>query len=294
MHDGVELLINNLCFYNRQCVLPVRSNFEIKFFSLGQDGCINLLENANHGKRLLPGRKAAMLLGISQDTLRQYADRGDIIMVRLPSGHRRYDVSAFVSVPDCTSTKRPAGTENVCYCRVSTPGQQTELKNQIEFMRSHYPDHEVIWDVGSAINWNRKNFLSILRRAREGNLRQVVVAYPDRLCRAAFPLVRWLFQEYGVELVVHHSEVDSPEIELTNELLATLTVFVSRLHGRRSYQNRADRGGNGRGRKGKEEGRCSEESGGKGEKSGGEEAESGGESVEVCFKTAAEEDGSSA
>ena len=138
-------------------------------------------------------------------------------------------------------------------------------------MRQHYPDHEIVSDIGSALNWNRKGFLSLLRRARQGDIEQIVVAYPDRLCRAAFPLVRWLLQEYGVRLVVHHSNMDPPEVELTNELLATLTVFISRLHGRRSYQNRS----NGRGVDG---GSKEEEEGGGGEANGGKEEESGGES----------------
>ena len=48
----------------------------------------HLINNKN--TVLLPGRKAASFLGVSQDTLRGWADRGEITAVRLPSGHRRY------------------------------------------------------------------------------------------------------------------------------------------------------------------------------------------------------------
>jgi len=154
-------------------------------------------------------------------------------------------------------------------------------------MQQHYKGYQIITDVGSALNWNRKGFLSILRRAREGNIRQVVVAFPDRLCRAAFPLVRWLLQEYGVELLVHHPEVDSTEAELTNELMATLTVFISRLHGRRSYQNRSNGSRADRGDVGKEERRCSEKSRRKEKESGREEVNQSSKATkdEICEAT---------
>lgn len=44
--------------------------------------------------QLLSISQAARRLEVSVDTLRRWADRGLIETVRLPSGHRRYPVSA--------------------------------------------------------------------------------------------------------------------------------------------------------------------------------------------------------
>ena len=41
--------------------------------------------------RLLPISQAAKRLGISVPTLRAYADKGLVPVVRLPSGYRRFD-----------------------------------------------------------------------------------------------------------------------------------------------------------------------------------------------------------
>ncbi len=43
------------------------------------------------GTRLLTISKAAARLGISVEMLRVYADKGDVPVVRLPSGYRRFD-----------------------------------------------------------------------------------------------------------------------------------------------------------------------------------------------------------
>ena len=45
--------------------------------------------------RLLPISQAAKRLGISVPTLRAYADKGLVPVVRLPSGYRRFDPAAI-------------------------------------------------------------------------------------------------------------------------------------------------------------------------------------------------------
>jgi putative resolvase len=41
-------------------------------------------------KELLTVREAAKRLGVSPNTLRSWADSGDMPVIRLPSGHRRF------------------------------------------------------------------------------------------------------------------------------------------------------------------------------------------------------------
>ena len=43
------------------------------------------------------GKKASALLGIHQNTLRKYADRGIIPSFKTASGQRRYDVDAYLN-----------------------------------------------------------------------------------------------------------------------------------------------------------------------------------------------------
>ena len=56
--------------------------------------------------KYLPGKKGAALLGIHQNTLRKYADRGIIPSFKTASGQRRYDVDAYLN--------QPAEIETVC------------------------------------------------------------------------------------------------------------------------------------------------------------------------------------
>lgn len=46
--------------------------------------------------------------------------------------------------------------KNICYCRVSSPKQKNDLGKQIDYMKLKYPNHEIISDIGSGLNYKRK------------------------------------------------------------------------------------------------------------------------------------------
>ena len=90
------------------------------------------------------------------------------------------------------------------------------------------------------LNWKRQGFKVLLERVLDGNVSEVVVAHRDRLCRFAFELVEQIFRHFQVKLVVLDT-YDSPESELSDDLLAITTVFVARHNGQRSAINRKKR-----------------------------------------------------
>jgi len=93
----------------------------------------------------VPLKKAVEITGLHPNTLRKYADRGDIPSYRIPNGDRRFDVSSFVQ---CKSGV-------VGYARVSQPKQKADLDRQCEFLQSKYPGAEIIRDIGSGLNLSR-------------------------------------------------------------------------------------------------------------------------------------------
>lgn len=109
-------------------------------------------------------------------------------------------------------------------------------------MLERFPDHEVVTDVGSGINWKRPGLLSILERAQRGTVRQVVVASRDRLCRFAFELVEHVLKTGGAELLVLESDDQSPEQELSDDLMSIVQVFCCRRNGKRRYTRKAQGG----------------------------------------------------
>ena len=178
----------------------------------------------------IPSRKASEYLGVHPNTLRSWADNGKIRYIRNPAGQRLYDVTSIEqSSPTCKS---------YCYCRVSSAKQRDDLERQKEYMHSRYPEHEILSDIGSGINFKRQNLIALLEQTMLGNVREVVVAHRDRLCRFGFELLEWFFAKHNVKLVVLDQTSGSLQSELVADLLSIITAFSCRVHGLRKYSDK--------------------------------------------------------
>lgn len=182
---------------------------------------------------LTPG-EASKLLNVTIRTLLNWDYRGKINCLRTEGGHRRFLKSDLLSI---VHKKQPdVNGRKICYCRVSSSSQKEDLDRQIAYLRNKFPDHEIVKDIGSALNFKRKGFTTILDDSLKGNISEIVVTHKDRLCRFGFELVeRIISQTSNGKIVVLNRQKTSPEEELTNDLISIITVFSSRLYGLRSH-----------------------------------------------------------
>jgi len=173
---------------------------------------------------------ASKELGITIQTLRNWAKNDQIKFVTGPGGGRLYDTTSItLKEPEKTSSK-------YIYCRVSSSKQKDDLDRQINFLKEKYKEHSVITDIASGINFKRKGLKRLLDEAIKGNIREIVVAHKDRLCRISWDHFYWLFTRLGVNLIVEDREEHSPESELQDDLFSIIHVFSCRHYGqRRNY-----------------------------------------------------------
>ena len=184
------------------------------------ESCVN--------EKLYRSKDMCKMFNVVPNTLRTWEAQGKIKCIRTAGGHRRYILEEDKAIEQ---PKR-----NILYCRVSSSGQKGDLERQIKYLRSRFPDFEVIKDVGSGINFKRKGLKTILGLAKEGVVGKVVVTYRDRLCRFGFEFFEWAIKEWSNgEIVVLNQKETSPQEELVNDLLSIITVFSSRLYGLRSH-----------------------------------------------------------
>lgn len=184
--------------------------------------------------KLLSIGKASETLGLSQSTLRKYAKRNLIRTITTEGGHRRFDVHSFVA-ESSSSHEESRDFKTVCYCRVSSAKQKDDLNRQIQDMQQKFPDSDIIKDVGSGLNFKRKGLKTLLERVLQGEKLRVVVAHKDRLARFGYDLIEQLVQRSCGRIVVLRDSTQSPESELTKDLLNILHVFSCRMHGLRRY-----------------------------------------------------------
>jgi len=182
-------------------------------------------------------KKATELLQITPKTLRIWDKEGKIRTFRTPSGQRRYNLTDIQNIMGRNPSHDQK--EKICYSRVSSSKQVDDLTRQTAFFQSKFPNHIMVTDVGSGINWKRKGFKTILDKAMHHTISEVVVAHRDRLCRFAFELLEWIFHQNGVKLVVLDQENEqSTEQELSDDILSIIHIYSRRKMGKRRYKNK--------------------------------------------------------
>lgn len=170
-------------------------------------------------------KEACKQLGVHPNSLRNWDKAGKVRTKRTPGGKRLYDLSSLEG----------NNLGKIIYARVSSKGQKDDLEKQIEYLRSRYPDHEVIEDFGSGLNFKRKGFKHLLERIIQGTVSEVVITHKDRLCRFGFDLVSFIAEKFSCRILVLDESQSSPQEELVKDLLSIVHVFSCRLYGLRKY-----------------------------------------------------------
>lgn len=183
--------------------------------------------------------KFAKQVGVNVVTLRRMETRGELIPAHVSSGGTRYysteQLKAFIN---STNTKKLV----VGYCRVSTPSQKDDLETQVNNVKSYMNakgyQYEIIEDIGSGINYNKKGLKQLIEKINNQEVSKVVILYKDRLIRFGYELIEYICEINNVELeVIDHTDKSKKE-ELTDDLIQIITVFANRLYGQRSKKTK--------------------------------------------------------
>lgn len=166
---------------------------------------------------------------ISVSTLANWADQGRIRFIR-PGRNRYYHKEDIVALCQQRSYSQDHCT-TLCYARVGTNHQQEDLDRQCGNLTAQFPGAEIISDIGSGLDWDRKGFRKLLELVYEGNVARVVVEYKDRLCRFGFELFEWICEKHGVEVVVLNPNACADQYtsgELSEDLLVITNQSAAR------------------------------------------------------------------
>lgn len=191
-------------------------------------------------EKFVSSKKAREILGVSLKTLYRWDKNGKIKSITNPSGRKRYNIRDLQIAGGINTFNDKK--EKICYCRVSSKKQMDDLDRQKNFFKERYPDYNLVADIGSGINWKRKGLKTILERAMQGRVSEIVVAHRDRLCRFSFELLEWIFEKNGVKLLVLDEEKEkSKDEELADDILSIIHVYSCRKMGSRRYSNKKNK-----------------------------------------------------
>ena len=177
-------------------------------------------------------------IGKTSQTLREW-DKKDILKPHhvAPTGYRYYSqeqLNHFLGIKGIeVKSKKVIG-----YCRVSSHKQKDDLERQIENVKTYMIakgySFDVITDIGSGINYNKKGLNQLIDMITNSEVEKVVVLYKDRLIRFGYELIENLCEKYGTTIEIIDNSEKAEEQELVEDLIQIVTVFSCRLQGKRA------------------------------------------------------------
>jgi putative resolvase len=179
------------------------------------------------------------LIGRKTKTLQKWDREGKLKAHRSPTTNRRYYThDQYLQYRGFVASEQGF---TIAYTRVSGVAQKPDLVNQIKALETYCQEHAIevdewLSDIGSGLNYKRKNFLRLMEMIELGQVRRIILAHRDRLVRFGYDYFETFCERHHTELIVSNGEHLSPEQEVVRDLLAIVTVFSARLHGLRSYK----------------------------------------------------------
>ncbi len=179
------------------------------------------------------------LIGRTTNTLQKWDREGKLTAHRSPTTNRRYYThDQYLHYRGLVAQDQGL---TIVYSRVSAVAQKPDLVNQINALEAYCKQHSIkvdewMSDLGSGLNYKRKQFNRLMEMIELGQVRRLLIAHRDRLVRFGYEYFEAFCQRHHTEIVVINGENLSPEQELVRDLIAIVTVFSARLHGLRSYR----------------------------------------------------------
>ena len=186
--------------------------------------------------KILKPKDVANMLNVTVKTLQNWDYSGKLIAKRNPNNRRYY---TFEQINELLGKEKIESKKVVIgYCRVSSNKQKNDLDRQIEnvktYMFSKGYQFEIIKDIGSGINYNKKGLNKLIQMVISNRVEKIVIAYKDRLLRFGFELVENVCKLYDVEIEIIDNTEKTEEQELVEDLVQIITVFSCRLNGKRA------------------------------------------------------------
>lgn len=184
--------------------------------------------------------KFAGLIGVTQQSLRNWDKTGKLKPHHVTkNGYRYYSQEQIYHYLGLKGEMQKS-RKIIGYCRVSSSKQKDELERQVENVRTYMYakgySFEIITDIGSSINYNKKGLNQLISMIMSCEAEKIVVLRRDRLIRVGYELIENICQKYGTAIEIIDSTEKIEEQEMVEDIAQIITVFSSKLQGKRAQK----------------------------------------------------------
>lgn len=190
------------------------------------------------GESLYRIGKASHRLGVSIPTVRNWIYSGKLTTLRTMGGEHRIPESEIRRVLGIVNKER----KTVIYSRVSSQGQKSDLTTQEQLLEQYaikngYSTIVKLNDIASGLNGKRGGLNKLFDMVSNNEVDVVIVNYKDRLTRFGFHYLESYFKAHQTRIIVlNQDEIQDPQKELVDDLIAIVTSFSGKIYGLRSHK----------------------------------------------------------
>ena len=180
--------------------------------------------------------------GISISTLRRWDKENIYKPTFVTEGGTRYYSEDQLNTIISGSSEINKSKKIIGYCRVSSQKQKDDLERQVEnvktYMLAKGYSFEIITDIGSGINYNKKGLNKLLDMVSNNQVDKIVIMYKDRLVRFGYELLENICMKHNSTIEIIDNTERTEEQELVEDLIQIITLFSCRLQGKRAHKSK--------------------------------------------------------
>lgn len=177
-------------------------------------------------------------IGKTIQTLRNWDKKNILKPSHVTQGGTRYYSQEQLNYFLGLKSEKQINKKIIGYCRVSSHKQKDDLERQIEnvktYMYAKGYQFEIITDIGSGINYNKKGLNQLIDMVTNSEIEKIVVLYKDRLIRFGYELIENLCNKFGTTIEIIDNTEKTEQQELVGDLVQIVTAFSCRLQGKRA------------------------------------------------------------
>lgn len=191
----------------------------------------------NEQLKYIKGTKIREQFDVASITLRRWADEGKLKFIKTPGGHHMYnidDVSRLLGLEAKEKEKK-----HIAYVRA---GQQCDLDKQIQYIQSKYPKHEIIKDIGSEFNSERKGLNKLVDEIISNNISELIISHKDRLSFFNFSIIEQICEKFKCKIVVlDKTDQYEKSKDLAKDILFIIDELITKYHKFKANENKRKR-----------------------------------------------------
>ena len=180
--------------------------------------------------------------GISISTLRRWDKENIYKPTFVTEGGTRYYSEDQLNTIISGSSEINKSKKIIGYCRVSSQKQKDDLERQVDnvktYMLAKGYSFEIITDIGSGINYNKKGLNKLLDMVSNNQVDKIVIMYKDRLVRFGYELLENICMKHNTTIEIIDNTERTEEQELVEDLIQIITLFSCRLQGKRAHKSK--------------------------------------------------------